>query len=457
MASTKTNPDGGSEDTSPNDSGLKTPTPQTVRKLSSAAPPRTSPTAQRQQAPQPGPSSRPAAPTRGLLSFSRPRGDAGLTMAPSQQPPTVPKAAPAQAMGSAGGANNKYGYTSPPRSSRRLSSARAPPNAANYGAGRGIPVSRPPPAPNAGPAGKGMIASSLDLVFSYSRSQAFFGDNLPSSPSFVARYRRPDYKEGDEEEGYSSFMGTESDEEEYSDEEADEDTTDDLGEHISLADSQSPERPEDEPEAQAPAEVLPPNATGKFANKRPGRRRPSAKASGRPSAGRPSGPGPPTSSSADEQAPRSASDGASDAYDADDNSADEQSKLLPTSDEAQGGYGTVRRPSGANLPRPSKKLLQDLHAQATPEGATSPDTTSRTPPFANSSQISARLIEHRYGSSPNFDAFSTGTSTFGQTLFNSFNVLCGVGILSEPLAFASAGWIAGGILLAFCGLITNYT
>ncbi|EGG10358.1 uncharacterized protein MELLADRAFT_94434 [Melampsora larici-populina 98AG31] len=50
-----------------------------------------------------------------------------------------------------------------------------------------------------------------------------------------------------------------------------------------------------------------------------------------------------------------------------------------------------------------------------------------------------------------------GTSTFGQTLFNSFNVLCGVGLLSEPLAFSSAGWVSSIFLFLFCGLATNYT
>ncbi|KAI9604854.1 hypothetical protein H4Q26_002824 [Puccinia striiformis f. sp. tritici PST-130] len=50
-----------------------------------------------------------------------------------------------------------------------------------------------------------------------------------------------------------------------------------------------------------------------------------------------------------------------------------------------------------------------------------------------------------------------GTSTFGQTLFNAFNILCGVGLLSEPLAFSAMGWIGGVIMFVFCGLSTNYT
>lgn len=40
--------------------------------------------------------------------------------------------------------------------------------------------------------------SSLDLVFSFSRSAAFFGSNLPTSPSFVARYRRPGFPDDEE-------------------------------------------------------------------------------------------------------------------------------------------------------------------------------------------------------------------------------------------------------------------
>ncbi|PAV21981.1 amino acid transporter [Pyrrhoderma noxium] len=53
--------------------------------------------------------------------------------------------------------------------------------------------------------------------------------------------------------------------------------------------------------------------------------------------------------------------------------------------------------------------------------------------------------------------FVPGRSTFGQTLFNSIAILLGFGMLSEPLAFAYAGWIGGTILIIFYGLITCYT
>lgn len=48
-------------------------------------------------------------------------------------------------------------------------------------------------------------------------------------------------------------------------------------------------------------------------------------------------------------------------------------------------------------------------------------------------------------------------STFSQSLFNSMAILLGIGLLSEPLAFAYAGWIGGTILITFYGWLTCYT
>ncbi|KAA1468661.1 hypothetical protein DENSPDRAFT_857446 [Dentipellis sp. KUC8613] len=50
-----------------------------------------------------------------------------------------------------------------------------------------------------------------------------------------------------------------------------------------------------------------------------------------------------------------------------------------------------------------------------------------------------------------------GRSTFGQTLFNSIAIMLGIGILSEPLAFAYAGWGFGTLLIVFYGFLTCYT
>ena len=42
-------------------------------------------------------------------------------------------------------------------------------------------------------------------------------------------------------------------------------------------------------------------------------------------------------------------------------------------------------------------------------------------------------------------------------LFNAIAVLLGIGMLSEPLAFAYAGWISSIPLMIFYGYITCYT
>ena len=42
-------------------------------------------------------------------------------------------------------------------------------------------------------------------------------------------------------------------------------------------------------------------------------------------------------------------------------------------------------------------------------------------------------------------------------LFNAIAILLGIGMLSEPLAFAYAGWIGGFLLITFYGWITCYT
>ncbi|KAI8393933.1 transmembrane amino acid transporter protein-domain-containing protein [Radiomyces spectabilis] len=48
-------------------------------------------------------------------------------------------------------------------------------------------------------------------------------------------------------------------------------------------------------------------------------------------------------------------------------------------------------------------------------------------------------------------------STFVQSVFNSVNVLVGIGILALPLGFRCAGWLAGSAIFLFCSFGTNYT
>ncbi|TPX10803.1 uncharacterized protein E0L32_008192 [Thyridium curvatum] len=50
-----------------------------------------------------------------------------------------------------------------------------------------------------------------------------------------------------------------------------------------------------------------------------------------------------------------------------------------------------------------------------------------------------------------------GQSTLPQTIFNSVNVLIGVGLLSLPMGIKYAGWICGMIIMAGAALVTAYT
>ena len=50
-----------------------------------------------------------------------------------------------------------------------------------------------------------------------------------------------------------------------------------------------------------------------------------------------------------------------------------------------------------------------------------------------------------------------GQSTLPQTVFNSINVLIGVGLLSLPLGLKQSGWLIGMLFLFFSAIVTRYT
>lgn len=50
-----------------------------------------------------------------------------------------------------------------------------------------------------------------------------------------------------------------------------------------------------------------------------------------------------------------------------------------------------------------------------------------------------------------------GQSTLPQTIFNSVNVLIGVGLLSLPLGIKYAGWLIGMVFLFLSAIVTSYT
>ncbi|KNZ52239.1 hypothetical protein VP01_3640g6 [Puccinia sorghi] len=294
--------------------------------------------------------------------------------------------------------------------------------------------------PEQSPTGyRSMIASSINLVQSYRRSQLFVGDNLPNSfressfntnyLSSSQQYRLPhDGNESNDGEDDQSYVT--SNERDLHHEEYDEFYDDDEDE-------------EHDYDRNLPSSFLPPNALGS-------RRLPPSRAA---QAGFPRQWTRQTTSSTrshydpdfPEDSPRMAIHNR-----ALERTQTAESSQLINSQPSFPRYGSLPRPgeySGTgrrfSTARSSFRRRDRLGSEA---GSTAESQDNRHRPLSRvSSNHSLRL------------APSAGTSTFGQTLFNAFNILCGVGLLSEPLAFSAMGWIGGVLMFIFCGLSTNYT
>lgn len=74
--------------------------------------------------------------------------------------------------------------------------------------------------------------------------------------------------------------------------------------------------------------------------------------------------------------------------------------------------------------------------------------------FTTASQFALKQIEDKDG---NVITVLSGQSTAPQTVFNSINVLIGVGLLALPVGIMKAGWVIGIPLLVACGLTTFWT
>ncbi|KAK6201659.1 transmembrane amino acid transporter protein-domain-containing protein [Scheffersomyces amazonensis] len=70
------------------------------------------------------------------------------------------------------------------------------------------------------------------------------------------------------------------------------------------------------------------------------------------------------------------------------------------------------------------------------------------------SQFNLKKIEDKNG---NVVTVLAGQSTAPQTIFNSINVLIGVGLLALPVGILKAGWVIGVPVLILCGLVTYWS
>ncbi|CAK3934629.1 Vacuolar amino acid transporter 1 [Lecanosticta acicola] len=111
-----------------------------------------------------------------------------------------------------------------------------------------------------------------------------------------------------------------------------------------------------------------------------------------------------------------------------------------------GSYGSTWGSLSSRVNESSMRHAGRLFRQQQTKGTTAPDK-ERDP-------LLVTRIEEEDGTAVNV---VVGQSTLPQTIFNSVNVLIGVGLLALPLAMNYAGWIPGLIFFFFAGISTCYT
>ncbi|KAJ5446730.1 Amino acid transporter transmembrane [Penicillium cf. griseofulvum] len=107
-------------------------------------------------------------------------------------------------------------------------------------------------------------------------------------------------------------------------------------------------------------------------------------------------------------------------------------------------YGTVSSRMSASTRRHAIQFHRELHPQAHVDGSGDLD---RGP-------LLVKHVQHEDGTQ---EDIIVGQSTVPQTIFNSVNVLIGIGLLSLPLAMKHAGWVLGLSFLVFSAVATSYT
>ncbi|RAL05653.1 putative transporter [Aspergillus ibericus CBS 121593] len=107
-----------------------------------------------------------------------------------------------------------------------------------------------------------------------------------------------------------------------------------------------------------------------------------------------------------------------------------------------GSYGTI----SSRVSEVTRRHAIQLHREQQTLGDASVDH-DREP-------ILVKQVQHDDGTR---ECVVVGQSTVPQTIFNSVNVLIGVGLLSLPLALKHAGWLLGLLFLLFAAVTTSYT
>ncbi|ORY26805.1 transmembrane amino acid transporter protein-domain-containing protein [Naematelia encephala] len=309
-----------------------------------------------------------------------------------------------------------------------------------------------------------MMQSSLDLVFSYSRSQQLlYGKHLRSTPSFVDSSSSGD--------GYGSFRRRRRDMEDSVPQSTDEDAEE------QYEDEEDDQRGGNRPEGGTEAE----DDDDDDDDERPGE---SAEQAGVSSSIRRQSSGspiifqsdyqaetrppprmdiPPTATAMANLPPSSSRPGLLTMF-----SPVSVASKLGTSMTSSSGSTTplarkyTLRETKGDLGSPTYSAPKALDPVLGEDEDVSPTRVDEATPLMSSTPATrtrrTSSIRRRRRSSMKSGIVRTediivGESTDGQTLFNAIAVLIGIGLLSMPLAFAYAGWIAGtGMLVGFAWL-----
>lgn len=101
--------------------------------------------------------------------------------------------------------------------------------------------------------------------------------------------------------------------------------------------------------------------------------------------------------------------------------------------------------TGSGIPIPNKRVFPSPSFSSIRSSISMATTASH---------MNLRKVEDKDG---NIVTVLAGQSTVPQTIFNSINVLIGVGLLALPVGFLKAGWILGVPILLVCGLATYWS
>ncbi|KAJ4363315.1 hypothetical protein N0V95_001088 [Ascochyta clinopodiicola] len=110
-----------------------------------------------------------------------------------------------------------------------------------------------------------------------------------------------------------------------------------------------------------------------------------------------------------------------------------------------GSYGTAYGSLSGRVNESSMRHAGRLFAEQQMKGVQEPEQ-EREPLLVKQVEEDGHIIN-----------VVVGQSTLPQTIFNSVNVLVGVGLLTLPLALKYSGWVIGMIFLAWSAIVTAYT